>query len=493
MADIFDVSPPAWLQDLTHSSSKGLLGQVAGGLVAGGVVAAQKAAGEDEQRNWFQLLPESITEAKMSFLDPMWKLKLQQTQLGMAHTALGMQEMQQQIDLNKTKLRLNAEDIAEIPAWLRDHPTVESRMDAEWPAARTPEWNRNLDQLRLRDSQSSLAKVAVSGLKELSDAVEEVSKYDGVKAGELSAKIQPFAVKGQMPPPELTAQVMEARASAQTKKFERDKELLGLRGTGQPVAQKYLRLADQEEELAEDFRVKGDTANYQAHKERADNYRALAAPKTSSTEVSFDSAGKPVVTQSYGPKPTSAMTTDAQKKIVRYEDALTLINQLQKTLQPSDVGPAGVLGETVLDVALPSIGQGQFFSGARIANRTALGALRESLLRQINDDPRFSNVDRETVSQLLPKTGLFESYPAAMQRMDTVKQILTDRIGAYSGASRTPTPGSAQSPSQLITDYNAAVDSLSQQVKENRLTPQQAYDRAQQLHKQLTETLQRFH
>ena len=493
MADIFNVEPPIWLQNLTHSDSKGLLGRAAGELLAGGIVAGEHAIEPDQQRNWFQLLPQSIAEAKMSMLDPMWRIKLQQTQLGIAQNALQLRETQQNIDLNATKLKLNAEDISNIPKWLQDHPTVESRMDAEWPAAMTPEWNNNLNQLRLRDSQSSLAKVTITGLKELSDTINEISVYDGVKAGELSAKIQPYAIKGQMPPPELTAQVMEARSGAETKKFERTKELYGIKGIGQPVAQKYLRLADQEDELAEDFRTKGDVAGYQEHHGRAENYRALAAPKTSTTEVTTTPGGGTTVTQTYGPKPTGAMTTEAQKKIVRYEDALTLINQLQKTLQPTDVGPAGVAGEMILDVALPAFGQNQFYSGARIQNRTALGALRESLLRQISDDPRFSNVDRETVSNLLPKTGVFESYPAAMDRMAQVKQILTDRIQSYSGASRTPTPASAKAPADLINEYNTAVDKLSAEVKASRLTPDQAYQQAQDLHKRLTESLQRFH
>lgn len=491
MADIFSVTPPAWLQELTVTDSRGL-GRALGTLVSGGIGAAVKSTDEDEQRSWFKLLPESIGEARMALMDPMYKLKIQQSQMEIANKALGMEEMQQHIDLNKTKLRLTAEDTANIPKWLQDHPTVESRMNAEWPVARTPEWNQNLDHLRLRDSQSTLAKTTVSGLKDLSDAVQEISKFDGVKAGELSAKIQPFAVKGQMPPPELTAQVMTARGEAERKKFEQTKELYGVRGVGVPVAEKYRRLADQEDEIAEEFRQKGDVENYQKHKQRAEENRALAAPKTSTTEITMGPEG-PKVTQTYGARPTTAMATDAQKKIVRYEDALTLINQLQKTLTPADVGPAGVVGEMILDVALPAFGVNTYYSGARIQKRTALGALRESLIRQVSDDPRFSNVDREAISKLLPSTGIFESHPAALDRMDSVKKILTDRIGTYSGASGASTPASAKSPSQLISEYNDAEANLKRMVEEGRLTNQQAYDQAQKLYNQMTESLKRFH
>ncbi len=262
---------------------------------------------------------------------------------------------------------------------------------------------------------------------------------------------------------------------------------------GMPAAQKYLNLADQEDAQAEFLRQKGDVPNYQVHKERADNYRQLAAPRVSSTSVKFDEAGKPVVEMSTGPKPTTAMSTKAQEKTVQYEDALALINQLEKSLAPSDVGAAGLVGEMVLDRTLPQFGVDQYFSGARVKKRAALGALRESLLRQVSDDPRFSNVDREQISKILPSTGLFESQPDALARMDQVKEILQDRIKAYAGATGASAPASVKTRETIIGEYNAGVKSLSEAVKANRMTPEQAHQRALELHRQMTEAVRRFH
>jgi hypothetical protein len=262
---------------------------------------------------------------------------------------------------------------------------------------------------------------------------------------------------------------------------------------GMPVAEKYINLADQEAAVAEKFRQSGDTENYQLHNDRAENYRALAAPRVSSTNVRFDESGKPIVEMSTGPKPTTAMTTKAQEKTVQYEDALSLINQLEKSLAPSDVGAAGLIGEMVLDRTLPQFGVEQYFSGARVKKRVALGALRESLLRQVSDDTRFSNADRKEIQKILPSTGIFESQPDALYRMEQVKEILQDRIRAYSGATGASAPASVKTRETIVNEYNAGVNALTEAVKSNRMTPEQAHQRALELHKQMTEAVRRFH
>jgi hypothetical protein len=498
MADIFNVEPPAWLREMTHSDSRGLLGQVAGSLVAGGVVAAEHAAEPNEQRNWFQLLPQSIGEAKMSLVDPMWRLKLQQAQLGIAHTALGMQEMQQNIDLNKTKLRLNAEDTAEIPKWLQDHPTVESRMSAEWPAAKTPEWNHNLDQLRARDSQSTLAKVTVSGLKELSDAVADIAMYDGVKAGELSAKIQPYAIKGQMPPPELTAQVMGARSEAETKKFERQKELYGVRST--PVAERYRNIADQEDALAEEARVKGDVESYQKHKARAEENRLNATPKTSTTETRVGPEGT-VVTQTYGARAPGKTTPAAVEKSISYETALEAINDVMHKLKPGDVGVAGWVGEHVFDRWLSSIveatGGQAVGSNERVSDRTAIRNLRELLFQAFSPErlsgTGFSNADVKRLNELANGLDPSKGYAYNMQAFADMRDLIVARAKTQGERTGQPAGGALKTADQIISDYNSAITNLKRMVDENRVTPTQAYEQHLQLHKQMQDALQRFH
>lgn len=270
---------------------------------------------------------------------------------------------------------------------------------------------------------------------------------------------------------------------------------------GTPLAgERYLKLSEDEAAAAEQSRLAGDVEGYQKHTEKSQLWRSAVPSHQTSLTVGMDEAGRPLVTQTSGAqaginplgKPTTALTTKAQENTVKYENALTLINQLEKGLTPRDVGAAGLLGEMVLDRTLAQFDP-RFADKDRIEKRTALGALRESLLRTVSDDPRFSNVDRESISKLLPSTGAFESYPDAMARMGQVKSILTDRVERYAGASGVPTPSSAKSRSAVIADYNSAVQQLTDSVKAKRMTPEQAHERAQRLHKSMEDALERFH
>jgi len=270
---------------------------------------------------------------------------------------------------------------------------------------------------------------------------------------------------------------------------------------GTPLAgERYLKLSEDEATLAEQSRLAGDVGGYQQHTEKSQLWRSAIPSHQSSLTVGMDEAGRPLVTQTSGVqpsinplgKPTTALTTKSQENTVKYENALTLINQLQKGLTPRDVGAAGLVGEMVMDRTLAQFDP-SFADKDRIEKRTALGALRESLLRTVSDDPRFSNVDRESISKLLPSTGAFESYPDAMARMGQVKSILTDRVERYAGASGVPTPASAKSRSAVIADYNTAVQQLTDAVKAKRLTPEQAHAQAQKLHKTMEDALERFH
>lgn len=151
--------------------------------------------------------------------------------------------------------------------------------------------------------------------------------------------------------------------------------------------------------------------------------------------IQFDDQGRPII--NYGPgatgigKPTVASQTQVQQKLMKYENSMELMTQLEKGLRPEHVGIAGAAGEILLDRTLA-----QFVPGAadtnRIQARTALIAAKEGLMREISDDPRFSNRDREEISKALPSSGVFESYPDAMTRIQTVKQILSNRGKVYS-------------------------------------------------------------
>lgn len=487
MADIFNVSPPAWLVDATRSSEKGLLGGIAGSLVAGGIVAGEKAASENEQRNWFQLLPESINEAKMSFLDPMWRIKLQQTQLGIANTGLQMQEAQQRINMQATEIRNEAEDVQTIPNWLRDHNTPDSRDAAlDRPVPKSAKWQRFMQQIDQNDiaadrvkNASTLGKVTFNGLKELSNAVDEISKYDGVKGGVLSSKIAPYAAQGTMPPAEILAEVSVARQDAQAKKLAQDKELIVARGTGVPVGERYRRIADEEDLLAEEARLKGDVEGYQRHKQRADENRANAAPKTSTTEITME-GGVPKVTQTFGAKATSATTSAIQQKDIAYANALKGINDVLAKVRPQDVGVAGVVGESVFDTWVEQFKPGSA-NRERITNRTALRGLRENLFAALSPErlsgSAFSNRDVDRLKELASNLEASTSYTQFQERLGEIRSMIQERIRTNAAALGEVAPDSVKTLPELKSEYDAQVAAINKSLTEKRLTPEQAQER----------------
>lgn len=113
------------------------------------------------------------------------QMKIQEGQMNLAQGALGLQQQEQSLELGRVKLQGLSQDTEQIPQWLSEHPTEESRRSAAWPVARTPEWERNLNQLRIADSRSVSQKAAV----------EDVSLFNKRLAGLTDAGSR-AAIKG---------------------------------------------------------------------------------------------------------------------------------------------------------------------------------------------------------------------------------------------------------------------------------------------------------
>jgi hypothetical protein len=60
--------------------------------------------------------------------------------------------------------------------------------------------------------------------------------------------------------------------------------------------------------------------------------------------------------------------------------------------------------------------------------------MAQGLAREIVDSPsgRFSNVERDAILGALPSTGMFESYPDAIARLQRAKEVLRSRGKVYS-------------------------------------------------------------
>lgn len=123
---------------------------------------------------------------------------------------------------------------------------------------------------------------------------------------------------------------------------------------------------------------------------------------------------------------TSAVQTKAETSLMGAEKSVSELASLEKTLRPEDVGPAGVLGEAIFDKLLPIVGV-DTSSISRMDNREKMRTLIEGSLRQMTDDQRFSNGDRADIKEAMPKPGIPESYPHAMQTIRTLRQVFSKR------------------------------------------------------------------
>lgn len=223
MADIFGgVEPPAWLQRLTTPSEPGLLGKIFGEMVGGladsAEVAIDKATTKQAKgidTNWLKELPSSIkpglAEARLNIQNPLWKMQAQQAQLNMAQQALGIKNQQSLIDSRVTKLRMQEHDQEVLPKWLQEHPTWETRQNADPPVLYTTEGQRMYRDVQLGDAGNIKHKTVIEGINAYSKSVAQLQKLDPVAAAPFAAQI------GKIPTPEMSAKLTDAISAAQFK------------------------------------------------------------------------------------------------------------------------------------------------------------------------------------------------------------------------------------------------------------------------------------
>jgi hypothetical protein len=150
-----------------------------------------------------------------------------------------------------------------------------------------------------------------------------------------------------------------------------------------------------------------------------------------------DEQGRPIFQMSEGGatpigKPTVATQSMAQGKQLQYQNATELMNWLEKNLKPEHVGVSGKTGEFLVDKTLAQI-LPNVANRERINVRSTLD-MAQGLAREIVDSPsgRFSNVERDAILGALPSTGMFESYPDAIARLQRAKEVLRSRGKVYS-------------------------------------------------------------
>lgn len=268
-----------------------------------------------------------------------------------------------------------------------------------------------------------------------------------------------------------------------------------------PLAVQLLDQIDNENNLADLQKQAGNSAEEKRHRDRAQALReAMPGTEQQSVTTGYDDQGRPIVTVGKGKGigstggATVGTASIAQQKLTKYENARQLLSGLEKTLKPTDVGAAGVGGEFLLDRTMAQI---PGFEGAaskgRIANRTALGVVKESLMREISDDTRFSNKDREDIGKMLPSSGIFESYPDAMQRLQTVSQIINDRSRNWAERIGEPVPLFAQTREELSQNYKKQANSYEAAVQAGNLSREDADKQIAATYQKYLDAMVKFH
>ncbi len=168
-------------------------------------------------------------------------------------------------------------------------------------------------------------------------------------------------------------------------------------------------------------------------------------------------------------KPTIAMATQAQEKLVRYKNSLQLMDEVEKVLKPEHLGVRGVAGELLVDKGLQqaaeAFGMPDVASSPRIQSRKLVVALREGLMREMNDTSRFSMADREEIAKALPSSGVWESGKDAQEGLKTVRNVLTLRSRNYAKGIGRPTPLWSLSREEIRSKYPNATDLVTDSKK----------------------------
>lgn len=191
----------------------------------------------------------------------------------------------------------------------------------------------------------------------------------------------------------------------------------------------------------------------------------------------WDDQGRPIMRYGKGSLGTATVATQSrsQQKLQKYENAMELVNRLQQGLEAGHVGLAGVGGEYLWDRGLVQLlnlaGAPATADPNRVSSRAALKMLSESLLREVSDDNRFSNLDREEISKALPSSGTFESLSDAQAKLGTIRDILTKRGRVYGRALDTTPPL-----------WTLSQDEIRSLYKQNKIDKTQALDALERFH-----------
>lgn len=107
---------------------------------------------------------------------------------------------------------------------------------------------------------------------------------------------------------------------------------------------------------------------------------------------------------------TTAVKTELQKQSIQRQDPISIIFDLQKTIQPSDVGVRGVVGEFI-DRGVAQVNP-QAASKRRIESRHSMRELQTALYKTMRSDSNITDEERNKIEKMTPQLGALVSLPA---------------------------------------------------------------------------------
>lgn len=235
-------------------------------------------------------------------------------------------------------------------------------------------------------------------------------------------------------------------ALSEENELEREKVKAGLRvGSESPLK----KLMDDRDEAIKAGKPASDIKLFDAA------IQQMVANKGRSIYMGTDDQGRPIFQMTEGgAEPTVATQSKVQQDLLQLGVNYELLADIKNNLRPEDVGIVGVAGEYALDRLAAQFG-GAGFDPKRASNREKLRVSIQSLARTISTDPRFSEADRKRAEAAQASVGALESYPRAIEVINTLQNILVNRAKTYAPGAGMKAPVWTLTPEEIRAEYKA--------------------------------------
>lgn len=337
------------------------------------------------------------------------------------------------------------------------------------------------------ESATVEGKVKLQDAKDFSKALTEIDSVPRAKISamprnpdgtptaqqwELLRQAQSSVVKPQSPLGKLQADRAQALARGDTAAVAEYDSAIS-KEKSPTAAIQNINQVEKWEDAARDADASGDPDLAKRLRDKATNLREQL--KGNQMTV-YDRDGNPIVT--YGKGGAGDMTvgtkTQLQERLSGYESLNSTIEALERSLKPSHVGAAGVLGEVVFDKALAQLNP-SLANKERIKTRELLAITSMEMLRKISNDNtgRWTTQDKAIAEDALVSMGALTSLPEIQSKLDIVKGLIQRRAQQFSGQMKTPSPLWSMSDEDLRSQFlggKLTREQLEQEI--NRRYPQ---------------------